>query len=177
MAARWRQFTLDGETRSLKHRIAVPARRILSLMIVCCCAAAVAPSAATAQERPEAGREHVVRRGDTLWELARSYLANPFLWPQIFEANRGVVENPHWIYPAEKLLIPGLAGERLPAPADQAGMTFAVRAQPRSASARTRFYQPPPVRAAKNVRRVLDRSSVGGIDTQLARRIAYRDFY
>lgn len=142
MAARWRKFTLDGETRSLKHRNAVPARRILSLSILCCCIVAALPAAAAAQERPEAGREHVVKRGDTLWDLARSYLANPYLWPQIFEANRGVVENPHWIYPAEKLLIPGLEGGReYTGSMDQAGPTVAVRPQPEDA--RTRFYHPP----------------------------------
>jgi hypothetical protein len=56
-------------------------------------------------------REHTVRRGDTLWDLARVYLSNPFLWPAIYEANRAVVRDPHWIYPAERLVIPGrLAG-------------------------------------------------------------------
>ncbi len=36
---------------------------------------------------PEFGQEarvHVVQRGDTLWDLARQYLNNPYLWPQIW---------------------------------------------------------------------------------------------
>lgn len=61
------------------------------------------PSPTEAQQR-----EHTVRRGETLWELAGTYLDNPFLWPRIYEANRSVVENPHWIYPAERLIIPPL---------------------------------------------------------------------
>jgi hypothetical protein len=69
----------------------------------------VAAPAAEAQE-PAAPqqREHQVRPGDTLWDLARAYLENPFLWRLIYDANRDVVENPHWIYPAERLIIPPL---------------------------------------------------------------------
>lgn len=74
-------------------------------------AAGVVPAAA--QERAGAppqpqGREHVVRRGDTLWDLAGFYLNNPFLWGLIYDANRETVEDPHWIYPSERLRIPPL---------------------------------------------------------------------
>jgi nucleoid-associated protein YgaU len=27
---------------------------------------------------------HVVKRGDTLWDLARQYLKDPFRWPDVF---------------------------------------------------------------------------------------------
>ncbi len=69
---------------------------------------ALPASPAAAQQQTTQPREHVVRRGDTLWGLARTYLMNPFLWPRIFDANRSVVEDPHWIYPDERLMIPGL---------------------------------------------------------------------
>ena len=87
-------------------------------------------------------REHVVRRGDTLWDLARAYLMNPFLWPRIFEANRTVVENPHWIYPDERLMIPGLSDTMAVA------ITVAEEIPPQAVAAgqgRSRFYQPPAV--------------------------------
>jgi hypothetical protein len=71
-------------------------------------AAAAAPLAA--QQEPTPQREHTVRRGDTLWDLARAYLNNPFLWPVIYEANRATIRNPHWIYPTEMIIIPGLYG-------------------------------------------------------------------
>src|SRR5690606_22331106 len=73
-------------------------------------ALAILAAPVRAQEPPlTQQREHVVRRGDTLWDLAGHYLGNPFLWPMIYEANRSVVEDPHWIYPEERLVIPGMA--------------------------------------------------------------------
>ena len=47
---------------------------------------------------------HVVEEGDTLWGIASQYLNNPFLWPQLWEANEHIL-NPHWIYPQDPILI------------------------------------------------------------------------
>ena len=50
--------------------------------------------------------EHVVKKGDTLWDIAKAYLKDPFRWPEVFKRNSDIVENPHWIYPKETIRIP-----------------------------------------------------------------------
>lgn len=52
-------------------------------------------------------RVHIVSRGDTLWDLAGRYYNNPFLWPQIWDANK-YIPNAHWIYPGDPVMIPPL---------------------------------------------------------------------
>lgn len=54
---------------------------------------------------PEGTQLHIIQRGDTLWDLSNRYLQNPFLWPQLWDANR-YIDNPHLIYPGDPVRIP-----------------------------------------------------------------------
>jgi LysM domain len=53
-----------------------------------------------------------VHRGDTLWGLSATYLGTPWRWPAIRDANTDRVRDPHWIYPGQRLRIPGVNAVR-----------------------------------------------------------------
>ncbi len=87
---------------------------------------------------------HTVKRGDTLWDLAQFYLKDPFLWPQIFHVNTGVVKNPHWIYPGQLLSIPRSAvRDNVAANVDKNGRVVS-RIRTRPADQATVFLAPTP---------------------------------
>lgn len=79
-----------------------------------------------------------MRVGDTLWDLAGLYLSDPYRWPEIFDLNRGEVEDPHWIFPGQQLRLPGdmARGEAKPGDPTAAGGRTADAPAARRARAR-----------------------------------------
>lgn len=60
---------------------------------------------------------HVVRTGDTLWDICFYYFNNPWEWPKIWSYNPQIT-NPHWIYPGDlvRLLPRGMFVNNTPEP-------------------------------------------------------------
>lgn len=52
-----------------------------------------------------APRRHIVRKGDTLWDITHSYLKDSFLWPKVWKTNRFII-NADLIYPGNVILLP-----------------------------------------------------------------------
>jgi hypothetical protein len=58
---------------------------------------------------------HVVRHGDTLWDICFYYFNDPWQWPKVWSYNPQIT-NPHWIYPGDlvRLLPRGQFAEQQP---------------------------------------------------------------
>ena len=46
---------------------------------------------------------HIVVKGDTLWDIAKNYLGNPFRYPELAKLSQ--IKDPHWIYPGDIITI------------------------------------------------------------------------
>jgi hypothetical protein len=54
---------------------------------------------------------HVVRKGDTLWDISWFYFSNAWEWPRVWSYNPEIT-NPHWIYPGDQVRL--VSGGTLP---------------------------------------------------------------
>ena len=55
--------------------------------------------------------EYVVQDGDTLWDIAATFLRDPWYWPEVWYVNPQV-ENPHLIYPGDVLALVVIDGQQ-----------------------------------------------------------------
>ncbi|MBL0349921.1 MAG: LysM peptidoglycan-binding domain-containing protein [Elusimicrobia bacterium] len=75
--------------------------------------AAEEPAAEAAAPDAAIDGTYKIVKGDTLWNLANTYLKDPFLWTKIWEANKATITNPDLIYPDQQVVIPSVSAAQM----------------------------------------------------------------
>ena len=70
----------------------------------------------------DAPNEYTVKTGDTLWDISKVFLRDPWYWPEIWYVNPQV-ENPHLIYPGDVLKLVYIDGQPRVTVGDRGGPT------------------------------------------------------
>lgn len=60
---------------------------------------------------PNAPDQYTVKRGDTLWDISKVFLTQPWYWPELWYLNPQV-QNPHLIYPGDVLALVNVGGQQ-----------------------------------------------------------------
>jgi len=73
-------------------------------------AAGSRPSSVAALDSGQSAQDHkevyVIRRGDTLWAIAKRYLGSGLRYTTIFQDNRQTINNPNLIHPQQEVTVP-----------------------------------------------------------------------
>jgi hypothetical protein len=80
---------------------------LFALASVASLATAAPPTCAFRADAPD---QHVVVKGDTLWDISAAFLEKPWCWPTVWGMNRDEIANPHWIYPGQIIWFDRAAG-------------------------------------------------------------------
>lgn len=59
--------------------------------------------------KADSPQEHVVVKGDTLWDISNRFLKSPWLWPEIWHAN-SQIHNPDMIFPGDVISLVYIEG-------------------------------------------------------------------
>lgn len=133
--------------------------------------------------RPGIPDVYVIKKGDTLWDISSHFLANPWLWPKLWQAN-DYITNPHLIYPGDQLnlvwvdgqpqlwlkktvrLSPGIRVKRSPVTTLQESLIFPYLAENKLITEQ-RLAQVPRVLGASDERGYMVKGDTVWVDTAL----------
>lgn len=73
---------------------------------------------------------YVVKKGDTLWDISEYFLADPWLWPEVWYINPEIA-NPHLIYPGDIITLVWVNGKPMLVRGDLPPESGDVRLSPR----------------------------------------------
>ncbi len=111
--------TLTGRARdqACKEKVILMAGNVEGVERVDADGISVLPSVPQAEEpvapeqvaaAAENTRFYVIQKGDTLYGIAQEMYGNGMKYPELFEANREVIQDPDRIYPGQKIRVPEL---------------------------------------------------------------------
>jgi LysM domain len=141
-------------------------------------AAAVGQPGSPPVLNPRHPETYVVKRGDTLWDIASMFLRDPWLWPEIWQINPQI-ENPHLIFPGDTLSLaytgegrPVVQVERGPQPTTAGGgfekLSPRIRSTPLEEAIQTIPYET--LRAFLSRPRVLEKRDLDRLPYLVAQR-------
>jgi hypothetical protein len=84
----------------MKNFITVSAR-VAAAALITGLVALPAQAARECKFKANAPDQHVVVKGDTLWDISGKFLEHAWCWPQVWGLNKEQIKNPHWIYPGQ----------------------------------------------------------------------------
>lgn len=85
-------------------------KKLLFGILACCCLVLPLNAQDGSPLRDEFPDVYVVRQGDTLWDIANTFLKDPWLWPEIWYVNEQIA-NPHLIYPGDRISLVYIDGK------------------------------------------------------------------
>jgi nucleoid-associated protein YgaU len=103
---RVRADAVDAGTGDVIVRAEVPFEREVEVAVLKPVAETGAAAGTTASGSMPAPQTIIIKRGDNLWRLSRSWYGKGIRWSTLYSANKDQIRNPRWIYPGQVIMVP-----------------------------------------------------------------------